>query len=114
ILDANFDRTTKALSSARARKNAMSPACWPPFDVLVLVFELLAAERPAGLASHPGNVDGDVRKAMLGWIAVTHVCSRWRQVALDAHALWAKPTCDLGPMWLDRMVARSRNVPLSL
>ncbi|KAI0059432.1 hypothetical protein BV25DRAFT_1918462 [Artomyces pyxidatus] len=110
ILDAQIDRTTHDLFSARARINATSPACWPPFEVLVFVFELLAVEQPAGLSGYPGNA----RQGMLGWIVVTHVCSRWRQVALEAPALWATLTRDLGSEWLDRMVARSQNMPLSL
>jgi len=49
----------------------------------------------------------------LGWIGVTHVCQRWRQVALDDSSLWARivgvsPSAE----WISEALVRARDAPL--
>ena len=51
-----------------------------PFEILAYIFRFLAAdEPPVGLDSSPGKA----RCTRLGWIKVAHVCSHWREVALQ-------------------------------
>ncbi|KAI0059864.1 hypothetical protein BV25DRAFT_1787573, partial [Artomyces pyxidatus] len=55
------------------------------------------------------------RKISPEWISsTTHICRYWRQVALASPALWTDIAFDLGPRWLEEMVARSKAAPLSL
>lgn len=49
-----------------------------------------------------------------GWINVTYVNSRWRSVALQHAVLWARLTGNLGTLWLDEFIRRSRSAPLSV
>ena len=49
----------------------------------------------------------------LGWIVVTHVCRRWRQVALDDSMLWAR-IVGVSPSteWILEALVRARDAPL--
>lgn len=49
---------------------------------------------------------------LLGWIKVTHVCRKWREVALNDPALWSQIS-PARPRWALEMLSRSRNAPLS-
>jgi hypothetical protein len=50
----------------------------------------------------------------LAWVTLTHVCARWRAVALDWAALWTDVCFDLGPAWAETMLARARGAPLTI
>ncbi|KAI0262475.1 hypothetical protein BC834DRAFT_891547 [Gloeopeniophorella convolvens] len=46
----------------------------------------------------------------LGWVTVTHVCQRWRQVALDDPSLWSKlEGSRFHSTWFTEILARSRH-----
>ena len=47
------------------------------------------------------------------WIAVTHVCRRWRQVAISDPNLWNTVVFDLGVEWAEEMLARSKATLIS-
>ncbi|KAH6901494.1 hypothetical protein BKA70DRAFT_1157711 [Coprinopsis sp. MPI-PUGE-AT-0042] len=49
-----------------------------------------------------------------GWTLVTHVCRHWRSVALGCAELWADLDGRLSSKWLEAMVERSANVPISI
>jgi hypothetical protein len=50
----------------------------------------------------------------LGWITVTHVCSLWRQVALNHSTLWTYQRFNLGLEWTAEMLRRAGDAPLNL
>ena len=87
----------------RSRCSAVTPISALPPELLVQIFRLYALEVPPW--------SGRVQK--LGWIGVTHVCRRWRQVALGDSSLWARIT-GLSPnaKWISEMLVRARNAPL--
>lgn len=49
----------------------------------------------------------------LRWIQVSHVCRRWREIALEYPALWAILP-PVHPEWLRLMIQRSAGVPISV
>ena len=49
----------------------------------------------------------------LGWIYLSHVCRRWREVVLDLPYLWARIVC-LFPDALDQILLRTRDALLML
>jgi len=87
----------------RSRRSAVTPISVLPPELLLRIFRFHALEVPPW--------SGGLQK--LGWIEVTHVCQRWRQVALDDSSLWARIT-GLSPnaRWTSEMLVRSRNAPL--
>ncbi|KAI0048628.1 hypothetical protein FA95DRAFT_1605124 [Auriscalpium vulgare] len=48
----------------------------------------------------------------LGWVKVTHVCRRWRQVALDYDLLWRRIPSVPVTEWTFRFIERSGATPL--
>lgn len=58
----------------------------------------------------PGD---QIAKATRYLISVTHVCRRWREIALADSLLWSILPLE-NRSWLKRMVARSKNTPLTI
>ena len=50
----------------------------------------------------------DKRHAAPPWIAITHVCRRWRAIALDHHSLWTTITAQLHFCWAKAFMERSK------
>ncbi|KAI0038407.1 hypothetical protein FA95DRAFT_1599867 [Auriscalpium vulgare] len=83
-----------------------------PPEVLTHVFSLLSSvDRPRIKMSLNQN------QADLGWLKVTHVCQRWRNIALNEPLLWASdivlPSL-LGDRWAATFVTRAQDVPLTV
>ncbi|TFY58092.1 hypothetical protein EVG20_g8290 [Dentipellis fragilis] len=45
-----------------------------------------------------------------GWIAVTHVCSHWRQLGIKSASLWSDLSFNLGQRWAKEMLVRAKDV----
>ncbi|VDB84974.1 unnamed protein product [Peniophora sp. CBMAI 1063] len=76
---------------------------------LVYIFEIVHSALDA--------VEPDERthSPTMSWISATsHVCSRWRAVALGTPTLWADIPVDLGVRWANKFVQRSRPAPMSI
>ncbi|TFY73861.1 hypothetical protein EWM64_g10151 [Hericium alpestre] len=95
-----------------ARVNDLSITTRLPVEVLTHVFSILAECDPPSPEPLKGDRSGD--KAHLGWITATHVCRRWRHVALSAPALWTNIGAPQTGPWMDEMLARSKQVPFTL
>ncbi|KAI0042354.1 hypothetical protein FA95DRAFT_1610259, partial [Auriscalpium vulgare] len=83
-----------------------------PPEVLTHVFSLLSSiARPRiKVLLKENQVD-------LGWLKITHVCQRWRNIALNEPLLWASnivlPSL-LGDLWAATFVTRAQDVPLTV
>ena len=100
-LDKGVDAARQFLCSLLTRHNTLVPISVLPDEILSRVFHFLVLEAPP-LSGRP-------------WIRITHVCRRWRQVAIDDSSLWARiwgiPT---NTKWMSEMLARAKNVPLEI
>ena len=84
-------------------RSVITPISVLPPELLIRIFHFHALKEPPW--------SGGVQK--LGWIGVTHVCRRWRQVALGDSSLWARITGSLlNAKWISEMLVRARNAPL--
>jgi len=82
-----------------ARRNTLVPISILPAEVLMRIFHFVAfSEQPY----------------MLGWVDVTHVCQRWRQIALDDSTLWThfSTASSRNKEWVAERLSRARNAPL--
>ncbi|KZV72180.1 hypothetical protein PENSPDRAFT_683880 [Peniophora sp. CONT] len=50
----------------------------------------------------------------LAWINLTHVCARWRKVALEDASLWTNIPTDLGGQWTETFLSRSKQLPITV
>ncbi|KAF8972560.1 hypothetical protein BDZ97DRAFT_1781625 [Flammula alnicola] len=101
------DDPTEILQLKHAR-NALSPACSVPPEVLCNIFAFAKAAVAGEL--HP---DGMFQFCALEWVRVTHVCKWWRDVALNASSLWTDIA--LGRRrWAEEMFVRSKEAPLAV
>ncbi|KAI0048550.1 hypothetical protein FA95DRAFT_1539594 [Auriscalpium vulgare] len=50
----------------------------------------------------------------IGWIKVTHVCRRWREIALGCSSLWTYIAFPLGDQWATEMATRAGSAPLEI
>jgi len=86
-------------------RNAVAPISTLPPELLVRIFHFHALLEPPR--------SGLQQSGSIGWIRVTHVCQRWRQVALYDSLLWATITVFLSSVeWFSETLARARNAPL--
>jgi hypothetical protein len=89
------------LCSLLAHRNTLVPISVLPPEILTRVFHFLVLEGPP-FSGKP-------------WIRVTHVCRRWRQVAIDDSSLWARIWGILtNTKWISEMLARAKNAPLEI
>ena len=105
-IDEEIDMVSLIRRFARSlfsRRSAVAPISALPPKLLAQIFHFYALEEPPW--------SGGVQK--LGWITVTHVCQRWRQVALGDSSLWARITgSSPNARWIFEMLVRARNAPL--
>jgi hypothetical protein len=100
-IDKEMDAAHGFSHSLLERRNALAPISVLPAELLARIFHYCALERPLSVSLN------------LSWIAVTYVCQRWRQVALDDTSLWARITvCSRSPKWMAESLVRARNAPL--
>jgi hypothetical protein len=100
-IDMEIDAARRLTSSLLSRRNTTVPISTLPPELLARIFRFHAFAEPVGVRG-------------LGWIAVTHVCQSWRQVALDdSSSLWAHVSGYIpGAKWTAEILARARNAPL--
>ncbi|KAA1470870.1 hypothetical protein DENSPDRAFT_78198 [Dentipellis sp. KUC8613] len=85
----------------RNRQNDLVPVSILPGDILATIFlHIAAASVKNGLSR-------------MEWIrATTHVCHRWRELALEVLGLWTDIHPALGRRWISEMLARSQGASL--
>ncbi|KAI0055619.1 hypothetical protein BV25DRAFT_1736937 [Artomyces pyxidatus] len=99
-LDGEILALPTALSTFRTRRNALSPICCLPPETLVHIFSF-----------DPTPDDG---KPTYNLMHITHVCRRWRVVAIGCPSLWGRINLAVDPRWAREMLGRAKATPLSL
>ena len=88
----------------RRKKNKRALISRLPVEILIQVFSYYSASD-----RHP-----HVRfRTPPPWLAVTHVCQRWRQAALSSPILWVD-IITTNYRWAEEMLERSRDVPIHI
>ncbi|KAI0055538.1 hypothetical protein BV25DRAFT_168253 [Artomyces pyxidatus] len=81
-----------------------------PTELLVDIFALLSRDDPP-VFPDPGEADQGRR---LGWLVVTHVCRRGRDIAVGTPTLWLCIDFSMGPPWVPLMLARANGLPVTI
>ena len=109
----------RALRAICTRRNALTPTCRIPAEILAEIF-LFYQQASTSLLDCVGvndaAADGPALKnTALRWVpGVAHVCRHWRAVALEHPRLWSNVTLRLGREWALRMLALSKSSPISI
>ncbi|TFY68938.1 hypothetical protein EVG20_g3348 [Dentipellis fragilis] len=111
-LERDMATVEQATISLRTQYNALSPVNHLPPETLAHIFHFLRdIYEPIGKKSFSSSNDSLPPQA-IGWIQVTHVCHRWRTIALEHHILWSNIMFDLGHRWTEEFFRRSQKAPL--
>ncbi len=96
-LKREIDNYLTVAQTLRQQLNCFEPILSLPPEIMTIIFSLVRDASP-----HP-----------LHWIQVTHVCTYWHQVAINAPGLWCRPPLANLP-WTVEMLARSKQVDITL
>jgi len=131
-----MDAILRALRTIGTRRNALTPTCRIPPEILAEIFLFYQQqtasssplECPSGGIGSSGSGGGvgdaaggggpprpTLKDTALRWVpGVAHVCRHWRAVALAHPRLWSNVTLRLGREWALRMLALSKSAPISV
>ena len=87
-LDAECDALLEILLEMRGLRNECAPIFALPPEVFIRIIILVAEDfSPKWCVSGDNKQRREHRK--LGWIAISHVCKRWRYTCYNTRDLWA-------------------------
>lgn len=92
------DRKAK-LHAWRLYRNSRAKISRLPNELLIDIWKYLAFD--------------EITPKSSGWFRLTHVCSHWRQTAINCPTLWRKP-CLIKPYLAQVMIKRARDASLCL
>ncbi|KZV74779.1 hypothetical protein PENSPDRAFT_165979 [Peniophora sp. CONT] len=101
--DDELEGLARQMHAARQYRNSHALPCLLPAEVLENVFEYLSVIDPINALTRGW-----------GWGRVTHVCRRFRMVALEHGKLWADLSVNGDSNLWNILLPRSRNAPLSI
>ena len=102
---AEMDDHNTAIIKIKTRLNTLVPISTLPSELLADIFQIVVqANRDALVSTSPPYA----------WVAVTHVCTHWRAVALGTPTLWSDIVLPCRPQCVREMLLRSQGVPLSV
>ncbi|KAI0046185.1 hypothetical protein FA95DRAFT_1413952 [Auriscalpium vulgare] len=99
------------LDAALRHLSLTIPVARLPPEILAAIFAILPSIDPP---RRDAMIAGG--KNTLGWPTITHVCQRWRSVALQDPTLWADIVVPFpyGDRWATAFFARAKSVPLTI
>lgn len=107
ILEAKVTAARQEYLQLASSLNDLRPAVRVPPELLVEIFK-----HCAGFFTKPD--DDAVISVSLDWIWATHVCRRWRRVALETPMLWTNLPIVQRPSYVRAFLARSGSLPLRI
>ena len=104
-VDQDIDAAKRLILSVLTRRNMLAPISVLPAEILVRIFHFSAFSKQS-YSQAPE----------LGSVHFTHVCRRWRQLALDDSTLWTHfsdyPRNQRNKEWIAERLSRARNALL--
>ncbi|KAI0766630.1 hypothetical protein BD413DRAFT_615043 [Trametes elegans] len=106
VVQAQIATHTNAIIELKTQYNNMSPSSRLPPEILSEIFTLVAVDHFQSMRKmHYGSFRA------YKWIALTHVCRAWRNIALNTPRLWSRIIVTQSDMALE-VLSRSRKAPL--
>ncbi|KAH9966344.1 hypothetical protein BGW80DRAFT_1178356, partial [Lactifluus volemus] len=126
LVDGEMAAIRRALRAIGTRRNALTPTCRIPTEILGEIFLFYQQASAGPFISECGGGGGGggndnrgarltLKNTVLRWVpGVAHVCRHWRGVALDYPRLWSSVTLGLGREWATRMLTLSKSSPITI
>ncbi|KAI0315362.1 hypothetical protein OF83DRAFT_363453 [Amylostereum chailletii] len=107
-LDDEITQVSSLLQDLKIQRNACRPFLRLPPEIMAIIVTLVASVDPAIRFT-----DDRANPSALGWINITHVCQRLRNVALNMSFLWAR-LVSYFPAARETILERARDLPVVL
>jgi len=101
VIDNEIEDLYERIRARKLDRNDLAPISKIPVELLSSIFSLV--QRKCRHDSREG----------LGWVVVTHICQRWRNIALDNPTLWVYVPSHR-PKWIPEMTKRSKSATLKI
>jgi hypothetical protein len=101
VIDNEIEDLYERIRARKLDRNNLAPISKIPVELLSYIFSLVQRK-------YRQNPRED-----LGWVVVTHVCQRWRDIARDNPALWVYIPFHR-PKWIPEMTRRSRSATFKI
>ncbi|KAF8492733.1 hypothetical protein F5888DRAFT_1726917 [Russula emetica] len=102
----SLEKTTRTL---KLRRNALAPISRLPPETIAIIFSFLSLPR-----EYVRLLTGD-KQNILAWLRVSHVCHRWREIALNQPRFWSHiDFTTLTSAGATEVLSRSKMAPLEL
>jgi hypothetical protein len=108
-IDAELKSLEKSARALKLRRNALAPISRLPPETIVIIFSFLSLPR-----DYVRLLTGDEQDS-LAWLRVSHVCHRWREIALNHPRFWSHiDFTTLTLAGVAEVLSRSKMAPLEL
>jgi hypothetical protein len=102
----SLEKTTRTL---KLRRNALAPISRLPPETIAIIFSFLSLPR-----EYVRLLTGD-KQDVRSWLRVSHVCHRWREIALNQPRFWSRiDFTTLTSAGATEVLSRSKMAPLEL
>ena len=108
-IDDELESLEKSARTLKLRRNALAPISRLPPETIAIVFSFLSLPR-----EYVRLFSGD-KQDNLSWLRVSHVCHRWREIALNQPRFWSRiDFTTLTSAAATEVLSRSKMAPLEL
>jgi F-box associated protein len=109
VIDDELESLEKTARALKLRRNALAPiSCLPP-ETIAIIFSFLSLPK-----EYVRLLTGD-KQDNLAWLRVSHVCHRWREIALNQPRFWSRiDFTTLTSAGVTEVLSRSKMAPLEL
>jgi len=108
-IDEELESLEKTSRTLKIRRNALAPISRLPPETIAIIFSFLSLPR-----EYLRLLTGD-KQDLLAWLRVSHVCHRWREIALDQPRFWSRiDFTTLTSAGATEVLSRSKMAPLEL
>lgn len=102
-LKESVQQHAEAILRLKSHWNSMIPISRLPPEILFTIFDIIVEESVCDGNDHPRH-----------WCAFSHVCRRWRSIALDCAKLWNCITFDADLDCLSELLSRTKSAELEV
>ncbi|KAI0374584.1 hypothetical protein BV20DRAFT_960703 [Pilatotrama ljubarskyi] len=102
-----------SLSLVRSLLNERRPVHQLPAEILAIIFSYALPSSNGGFRDS-GSKESDMREERHARVTISHVCRRWRAVALETASFWTLVDASHSTSWASACIERSGDMPMQV